>query len=327
MKQELYPLVFQPVYKDHMWGGNRLAALYNRDLPGEVCAESWEIADRPEGTSVVTDGPLAGRCLNELVTQFGSDLTGTDAAPGPFPLLIKIIDARLRLSLQVHPNDRNAGDVCGEPKMEAWYFLPSDPRASIMVGLREGVTRTSFASAERNGTLHSLVNTLPVSAGDVIFVPGGRVHAIDAGCLLLEVQQNSNTTFRVSDWGRVDQEGRSRQLHQAEAMRVINWSDTSTGKQKPDPISQSDGGLFWSLCTTPCFKIEKWVVSTNLSIPNDGSSFHALFLESGHITVKTAGFSQTLLPGTTCLIPAAIKNYQLLAHDPVLENSIIKITL
>jgi len=327
MKPELYPLIFQPIYKDHMWGGTRIADLYGRDLPGASCAESWEVADRPEGRSTVQNGPLAGRQLNELITQYGPALVGAAATPGPFPLLFKIIDARQRLSLQVHPHNENAQLVGGEPKTEAWYFLKSAPDAQVMVGLAAGVTPESFAKAELEGRLLSVVNTVPVAAGEVVFVPGGRIHAIDAGCLLLEVQQNSDTTFRVSDWGRLDREGCPRDLHQDEAMTVIEWDDTSTGKLDPRLIHEQPKITGWQLCTSPYFNVEKWRLLDSFQAANDGKSFHLLFLESGHLELKTGGSAQALKPGTTVLIPAAIGSYELEPCGPNPASNVVRITL
>ncbi|MEI6809451.1 MAG: type I phosphomannose isomerase catalytic subunit, partial [bacterium] len=227
MTNLIYPLLFQPVYKDYLWGGNRIQKKYGRKIPPGTYAESWEISDRPEGMSVVTNGRFAGRSLGSLVTEFGARLVGDDFAGRRFPLLIKLIDARLRLSVQVHPSDANAAAVKGEPKTEMWYVLDACAGARAFVGLKKAVTGKSFDLAVRTGCLASMLKPVKMETDSAILVPGGTVHSIGEGLLILEVQQNSNTTFRVYDWGRVGQDGKARPLHVAEAKKSIIWAGRS----------------------------------------------------------------------------------------------------
>lgn len=181
----LYPLLFQPVYKDYIWGGNKIASYYKRDLPPGVYAESWEIADRPEGMSVVTNGPLAGRDLFSLMKLYGEKLTGAHFAE--FPLLVKIIDAREKLSVQVHPDENGVKTVGGDAKSEMWYVLAAEPNAEIYAGLKPGITTENFKDALAKGKTGDLLRTVPVVKGDVVYIPGGRIHAIGPGCMILEV--------------------------------------------------------------------------------------------------------------------------------------------
>ncbi|HPR83437.1 MAG TPA: class I mannose-6-phosphate isomerase, partial [Pontiellaceae bacterium] len=231
----LYPLRFNPVYKDYIWGGSRIPKLYNRDLPDGIYAESWEISTHPDGTTQIANGPLAGKTLRDLLPEHKTALLGTGIKGDDFPLLIKLIDSREILSVQVHPNNTNAAAVNGEPKTEMWYFLEGDGTAQIYCGLKPGIGKTEFLNALENKTFFSILKTIPAQKGEAVFVPGGCVHSIGVGCLILEIQQNSNTTYRIYDWDRVDASGKGRELHIDKALKVINWNDTS------DPLCKISG--------------------------------------------------------------------------------------
>ena len=221
------PLCFSPLYQTRVWGGRRLEAALGRSLPpSEPVGESWEIVDRPEAQSIVASGPLAGRSLRDLISTRGADLMGpTWPITRRFPILVKWLDCRERLSLQVHPPAAVAPSLGGEPKTENWYIAQSSPNAELIVGLKRGVTRAAFEQALDAQTVEQCVHHFPVAAGDSILVHSGQVHAIDAGNLILEIQQNSDTTYRVYDWGRVGLDGRPRQLHVEESLRSIDWQD------------------------------------------------------------------------------------------------------
>jgi mannose-6-phosphate isomerase len=221
-----YPLRFQPIPVERVWGGDRLAR-YGKTIPtARPIGESWEVSDRPNANSIIINGTDAGKSLHQLVQTYRSGLLGTNCRDlSRFPLLIKLLDARERLSLQVHPPASVADSLQGEPKTEMWYILEADPQAHLIAGLKRGVTRSMFESALEMGTLESLVHRFPVSAGQSIFIPSGRIHAIDAGLVILEIQQNSDTTYRVYDWGRVGLDGNPRPLHIAESMASIDFSD------------------------------------------------------------------------------------------------------
>ncbi len=220
-------LRFQPLYQERVWGGRALETALGRTLPArEPIGESWEIVDRPEAQSVVEGGALAGQSLRNVLARNGADVMGpTWPAAKPFPILVKWLDCRERLSLQVHPPAAVAGELKGEPKTENWYIAETAPDAELIVGLKRGVTREQFEAAIVDGTLDSCVHRFNVAAGDSILVHSGQVHAIDAGNLILEIQQNSDTTYRVYDWGRMGLDGQPRQLHVAQSLRSIDWSD------------------------------------------------------------------------------------------------------
>ena len=221
------PVRFLPLYQTRVWGGRALAEVFPRRLPGtEPIGESWEIVDRPEAQSVVRDGPLAGMTLRAALHLRSADWIGPDwPVTRTFPILVKWLDCRERLSLQVHPPADIAPAMKGEPKTENWYLAGIEGDAHLILGLRPGVTRAQFAAAIRDNSLEQCVNRFPVSVGDSVLVHSGTVHAIDAGCLILEIQQNSDTTYRVYDWGRVGLDGRPRQLHVEESMKSILFAE------------------------------------------------------------------------------------------------------
>lgn len=210
-----------------MWGGRVLESAFARTLPPErPIGESWEIVDRPEAQSVVSAGALKGETLRALIEKHGADVMGPKwPRVRPFPILVKWLDCRERLSLQVHPPASVAGELKGEPKTENWYIAHSTAGAQLLVGLKRGVTREQFERAIADNTLEKCIHHFCVAAGDSILVQSGQVHAIDAGNLILEIQQNSDTTYRVYDWGRVGLDGRPRQLHIEQSLRSIDWND------------------------------------------------------------------------------------------------------
>lgn len=226
------PVRFQPLYQSRVWGGRSLGQIYPRTLPGDgPIGESWEIVDRPEAQSVVRDGALAGMTLREALHLRCADWVGPHwPVTRPFPILVKWLDCRERLSLQVHPPAEVAPAVHGEPKTENWYLAGTKSDAHLILGLRPGVTRERFQAALQDNALEPCVNRYPVKPGDSVLVRSGTVHAIDAGCIILEIQQNSDTTYRVYDWGRVGLDGKPRPLHIEEAMKSILFGEA------PPPI-------------------------------------------------------------------------------------------
>lgn len=226
-----YPLVFHPLPMERVWGGSRLREMFGKAFPeARPIGESWEIADRPDAVSVVANGPLAGVSLRELMRDFPAAMVGTAGRPdGRFPWLAKLLDAREDLSLQVHPPASIAAAMQGEPKTEMWYVAAALPGARFLAGLRPGVTREEFVRRSADGTVAGCFHELPVQAGDVLFVPSGRVHALGAGIVIFELQQNSDTTYRVFDFNRLGLDGRPRPLHVAEALRAIDFADFSPG--------------------------------------------------------------------------------------------------
>lgn len=314
MPLPLYPLLFRPVYKDYLWGGDRILRHYHREAPPGIYAESWEVSDRPEGMSVVANGPLAGTSLADLVRERSQDLLGrTNGAR--FPLLLKIIDARETLSVQVHPDDEAAAQFGGEAKSEMWYVLAAAPDAAVYCGLFPDANEGMLRAAIAEGTADQLMRRIRVRAGDAVFVPGGRVHAIGSGCLLFECQQNSNTTYRLYDWGRVGGDGRPRALHVEEGLRVIRWDDFRGGLLIP-AMARSEGACrITELLSAMHFTMSRLELSGNWRLPGTGG-FSALFVAEGSVVVRGGGAAIALTAGTTTLIPAALESVNIQSAGP-----------
>ena len=232
-------LRLEPLYQERVWGGRALESALGRSLPGtRPIGEAWEIVDRPEAQSVLKNGRHAGKTLRELLQSFAADIMGPEWDKNrPFPILVKWLDCRERLSLQVHPPAGVAAKLKGEPKTETWFIADTQPGAGLLVGLKKGVTRDQFEKALATNTLEPLVHRFPVAEGDSILVRSGQIHAIDAGNLILEIQQNSDTTYRVYDWGRLGLDGKPRQLHVEQSLASIKWDDF-----EPAPVRAAPTG-------------------------------------------------------------------------------------
>jgi mannose-6-phosphate isomerase len=262
-QQELYPLVFEPQLRHYVWGGRSLGMLYNRVLPPGPTAESWEISGHAEAPTRVSNGSFAGRTLPELVDRLGVRLIGERslAQPGDvrFPLLVKLLDAQRDLSIQVHPDDAYAlAHENGERgKAEAWYILAAQPHARVAYGLAPGTNRDIMSAAVAQGSVADLLRYLPVSAGDCVFVPAGTVHAVMAGTVLAEIQQTSDATYRVFDWGRLASDGKPRALHIAQALDTIAWGAQGPGTVSPRVLDEAPGMRRWGLVECPQFTLER----------------------------------------------------------------------
>jgi mannose-6-phosphate isomerase len=317
MNAPIVPLIFKPVYKDYMWGGTRIASRFGRTHTPEICAESWELSAHPDGLSVVASGPFAEQSLADLASTHGAALTGIQAPdPARFPLLFKLIDARDRLSLQVHPNNANAHLTRGEPKTEMWVVLDRTPNAGLYAGLASGTTPASLRNALEAGTAEERLVRLPVEPEQALFIPGGLVHAIGAGCLIYEVQQNSNTTYRLFDWNRKGADGKPRQLHLDESFKSIDWTLRPPQMRTPTPCGSSGRNAWFDVVSCPYFKLRKLELNEAMTVPVNGLSFHALFVAQGRATVSAGGETVALGTGASGLIPAAATGYMLTPETP-----------
>ena len=307
------PILLQPVYKEYVWGGDRLIHEFHRRLNAGIYAEAWEIADHPDGRTRIINGPDAGATLAEAIAHRGPELLGAGRTDKTFPLLVKLIDARETLSVQVHPNDEAAARFGGEAKSEMWYVLSATPDAHIYSGFKPGVGPAEFEQARAAGTIPSLLQRFPARPGMVFNTPGGRVHAIGAGCLLLEVQQDANTTYRLYDWDRLDKDGQPRRLHLEQALRVIDWNLTGTPVAPILPEVPQPGGLVTRLLLDdPHFHVEEWTVAAPCQIAHDARSFWILFPIDGDVRIKTPGQPAMILQRrSTCLLPAALASFTL----------------
>jgi mannose-6-phosphate isomerase len=291
-------LLFDPIYQERVWGGRALETALGRTLPAaRPIGESWEIVDRPEAQSRVRGGAWAGATLRELLDQHGAEVMGP-AWPGGarFPLLVKWLDCRERLSLQVHPPSAVAAALRGEPKTENWYVARAEPGARLIVGLKPGAAPGSFERALADGTAEDWVQAVPVAPGDSILVRSGQVHAIDAGNLILEIQQNSDTTYRLFDWGRTGLDGRPRQLHVAESLRSILW-------QEPAPQVVRAAAESGSLATCPEFSIRRVVLRPGEALAFQAGQQPRLL---GVIEGELRGAADHLGPGDNALVPYAV---------------------
>jgi mannose-6-phosphate isomerase len=304
----LYPLTFLPRFKERVWGGRKLEQLYGKKLPaGAVIGESWEISDRPGDVSVVANGPVAGKDLQWLLQHHRADLMGEAQSAGErFPLLIKLLDAQEKLSLQVHPPRARAAELGGEPKTEMWYIAEATPDAELFVGLKRGCTRQGFEEKLKDGTVADCFHRLKVKAGDAMFLPSGRVHAIGAGLVIFEVQQNSDTTYRVFDWNRVGLDGKPRALHLGESLASIDFGDFEPGlvAAKPQP---RPGGTSRLLVQDPLFEVEEIELRAGGDREFQQGTMQLIGVVSGNPMVTSAEGSLTLAGGEFCLLPASLK--------------------
>jgi mannose-6-phosphate isomerase len=286
---------FKPLFMERVWGGRALETLFDKPLPRSApIGESWEIVDREEAQSIVVGGTHDGRTLHELWTNQRSEIFGDVPDSPRFPLLVKLLDAAERLSVQVHPPSNVAPELGGEPKTEMWYIAHAEPGADLFAGLRRGVTQETFRAALGDGTVEQQLHRIEVKTGDAIFIPSGRVHAIGSGNVIVEIQQNSDTTYRVFDWNRVGLDGVARKLHIDESMRSIDFGDS-----EPSLAESTDE----TIVECPLFRVEKWQVDAARPALNSGR--FAIFTGI-HGTAQCGG--ATVSPGEFILIPASAPN-------------------
>ncbi len=291
----LEPIVFEPLLMERVWGGRRLETLMHKRLPaGSRFGESWEIVDRADAQSVVHDGPLHGRTLHELWTEFHEPVFGGGMEKSPrFPLLFKLLDAQERLSVQVHPPASVAAQLGGEPKTEMWYFIDASLQSDLYAGLKNGVTREDFVTALGEGRVADLIHHIPAHRGDAFFIPSGRIHAIGAGNLIFEVQQNSDTTYRVFDWNRLGLDGKPRELHVDESLQSIDFND-------PEPGVVEQHGE--NVVSCDFFQVEKWALDQTRADEKAGFSIFTVIGGS----LKCGG--RTFATGDFFLLPATLEN-------------------
>ena len=303
----LYPFTFRPIFKERVWGGRELERLYHKPLPpGVPIGESWEISDRPGDVSVIANGTLAGKDLRWLMENHLADLLG-EARPqgGRFPLLMKILDAQDKLSLQVHPPPATAAELGGDPKTEMWFVAQAAPGAELYVGLKRGVTRAEFEQSINAGTVADCFHRVNVRPGDAMFLPSGRVHALGAGLTIFEVQQNSDTTYRVFDWNRLGLDGKPRDLHIPQSLASIDFSDYEPSLL-PGAFAQHGEHKVRSLARHPPFTAEAQEASAGTNVPLRPGKLQIIALLAGSVQIDDGTGTLALAAGQFCLVPASL---------------------
>jgi mannose-6-phosphate isomerase len=303
-------LRFHPITRDYLWGGRRLATELGKPI-GDLgrAAESWEIVDHGADQSIVTDGPLAGQSLHQLVTQHGAAVFGRHAPFTQFPLLFKFLDCQQTLSVQVHPNDDQAArlDPPDLGKTEAWVILAAEPGSKVYAGLKSGMDRRTLEREVADGTCDNCLHSFEPRVGDCIFIEAGTVHALGAGLLVAEIQQASDTTYRLFDWNRIDRGGKPRALHVQQALDTIDFSrgpvtaavPTRTGTPGVERLVHCDK-----------FILDRRVVDSKQVLQID-DRFHILAVITGDLTIRTAAENLALKRGDTLLIPAEFPTVEL----------------
>ena len=314
---KLHPLRFQPLFREYLWGGRRLGSVLHKPIgDGETYAESWEIVDHGEDQSVVAFGPLAGRTLGKIVANHAAELFGQHDPRPQFPLLFKFLDAHRDLSVQVHPCDADAAklDPPDLGKTEAWVILHADPGALVYAGLNAGVDRDQFAAAIARGETDSCLHRFTPRAGDCIFIPAGTVHALGAGLLVAEIQQASDTTYRLFDWNRVGVDGQPRQLHVQQGLDATDFSTGPVSAVTPRPIASSAGDQHTVERLVAC---DKFILDRHRRVGDfqleTENRFRIVAVLEGELTIAGDPSGIPLTQGQTILLPAATDRYELAA--------------
>ena len=308
------PLQFNPILKSIRWGGTRLGTVLGKPIGAATdCAESWEVVDHGNDQSIVTRGPFAGWSLNRLVKEQGRALLGRHADSRQFPLLIKFLDAQDRLSVQVHPNDEQAAKyVPGENgKTEAWVVIDAERDSRLYAGLKQGIDRAELRRHVEAGTVSQCLHSFRVGAGDCVSIPAGTVHAIGEGVLLAEVQQSSDLTFRLDDWGRVGADGRPRELHIAQALECVDFERGPVDPVVPRPDAETN---IEELVRTDCFVMRRYRGPLSTLVAGDATS-HILMSLAGRAAVTTGDETTPICLGDSLLIAAEWKQFDLVLEE------------
>jgi mannose-6-phosphate isomerase len=311
---QLPALRLEPILREYLWGGRRLGSELGKPIgSGDHYAESWEIVDHGADQSVVAEGPLAGRTLHAIVTRQGEALLGRNYPQRQFPLLFKFLDACQTLSVQVHPNDAQAAKLHPPDlgKTEAWVVLAADPGSKIYAGLKPGVDRRRLADTVARGDCDECLHAFEPAVGDAILIAAGTVHAIGAGLMIAEIQQASDTTFRLFDWNRVDRDGRPRPLHVEQALEAI---DFSRGPVDPCQPQAAERPHVERLVACDKFVLDRWQFDQPTPLETN-DRFHILSVVEGALDVSESGADHAMRRGSTLLIPASCQDVRLAPQD------------
>ena len=312
----LYPLRFHPIFKEKIWGGKKLHDLLGKKCGHiETCGESWELSAVEGNVSVVADGPLAGKPFDQLIHEYRSALVGKRVYrdyKNEFPLLIKFLDAREDLSIQVHPDDELANRRHGgRGKTEMWYIISSDEGSSLITGFNRSIDPGTFSDLMRQGKLEDVLNREEANAGDVFFIPAGRIHTIGKGILLAEIQQSSDTTYRVYDFDRTDADGNKRDLHIEEAKEALDYSFHESYRTSYQSRLNEDNVIV----ECPYFTTSQLKLTETFELPVDRQSFRILILLEGSMTLSWKEGSLDARKGDVYLIPASLNKLDLIPQQ------------
>lgn len=321
----LYPLTFDPIFKDYPWGGRNLETKLGRAIPDGIVAESWEIAAHANGSSIINAGPLQGKTLDDAMNAWGVDLVGTNNQSAleleKFPLLIKLLDANRWLSVQVHPNDEyglaNENEL---GKTEMWIVIHAEPGAELIYGFKAGTTKAQYEEEIRSDDAAASLHRLPVRTGDVVFVPAGAIHALGPGVMVAEIQQNSDTTYRIYDWGR------PRPIHVEQALAVLDFDLVEPGTATPKVIAEDGDLRVEQLATCPYFETERIYLPQGDAFYGlcDGASFEIWGVLEGAATLEWDGDPIEIDAIGWVLLPADLGEFQVIADR---ESTLVRVVV
>lgn len=305
-----YPIKLAPCYQNYLWGGDRLRTEYGKTDAPSPAAESWELAFHHDGCCHAAEGALKGKTLGDLATLNRNGFWGTDCWDPAFPLLVKLIDAKRDLSIQVHPSETTALTTLGEQgKAEMWYVVDSQPRACLYYGFSKKISASEFLCRARDGTICDVLNQVPVKRGDVFYILPGTVHAIGAGILIAEIQQNSNTTFRIYDYMRRDAAGSLRPLHLDRAVQVVNYTPLVPVECRVNNCVCFPEFTMAEMFSCPYFRAYRFDIHARAALRCDGKSFQHLLFVSGEGQICYEGHSYRFRQGDSFFLPAALDSY------------------
>lgn len=318
MSQNLYPLQFEPILKERIWGGEKLKTILNKPIVSKITGESWELSTVQGDVSVVANGVLKGKSLMDLIDETPDAILGTkvyERFGKQFPLLFKYLDAREDLSIQVHPNDKLAKERHNSfGKTEMWYVMQADADARIIVGFKEDSSKEEYLKHLHDNTLVSILDDVKAKSGDVFFLETGTVHAIGAGLVVAEIQQTSDITYRLYDFDRVDAQGNKRELHVDLALDAINYNKVDTQKKYDSKANTSNVVVDCPYFTTNFIPLEDKV-----EVSKSGETFTVYMCIEGSFEIEYDGFKHTYIKGDTVLVPAAINAFVLSGKASILE--------
>ena len=318
MKPTTYPLQFEPILKERIWGGEKLKTILNKPITSKITGESWELSTVEGDVSVVSNGELKGKSLMDLIEETPNEILGTEVYKRfgkQFPLLFKYLDAREDLSIQVHPNDKLAKERHNSfGKTEMWYVTQADPNSRIIVGFKENSSKEEYLKNLNDKTLVSILDTVTAKPGDVFFLETGTVHAIGAGLVVAEIQQTSDITYRLYDFDRKDAQGNTRELHVDLALDAINYNKVDTQKKYETKTNTSNVVVDCPYFTTNFLPLEN-----KLEVSKSGASFTVYMCIEGSFEIEYDGFKQSYKKGDTILVPAEINAFILTGNASILE--------